>query len=707
MKQSEEEQDRMFHKYDTDKSGFIEYNEFRKIWVRIGNTKKELIDRNITIPKFATNAQLVGMLERVLDKEEEEEKRALAEADRWRKWQSEIRVRKTFITKAKQRAQAELRMAMDAAGQVYVFGKGTLNQFSQTAKEDMSSSSFNLEGQKELQTIWNRRIGAAPNVEQLFEGIMSKKESIQINLREDKKSPHVVKNLDKSENLSDKSVNNNTIALWGRRPRQIAISENVMFCLCDSGQIYAWGGNDPWWHELEPDSHWQTHWRGDSTARSKKLLCTEKLPLRETGIPVEEENNRKEIKKLKMIAQYYGCWRSPTGIEDSLDFIQKKLIPSIRFESVKFSLDVRGKPCEGLTKLEMMDILYDDISFEISVLGEQMHRKIRDLELEILDLIKRKKNTLAKRLRLEISKIWGPLRDMQVGEKSEEITYKMKDAQKKMAQREKDYDKWTNHLEVQKGKAKEFTPRGRNINIRISGITPRGNSVHTPRGYAKALHIAAGTNHASLIHQNGDLYVWGMGAAGRLGLDDSEGGNTRADANHPTLVTSLKGKQTIRVSCGQSHSAAICSEGELYMWGSCQTGKLGLGTFTKDEECYCSIPTRLRIPQVHSITRVSCGTGHTACIGNGGELFVWGCGNGGRLGLGSKEMRVQYIPRLLEYLMHEKFVDVSCGHYQTIAITKIDSQTIGNGQEKIETFSGGEMYVAGKCFCKLFICFCA
>ena len=61
----------MFKKYDTDQSGFIEYGEFKKIWIRMANVKKELTDRGVKIPKINTNRMLYIMLEQILDAEED------------------------------------------------------------------------------------------------------------------------------------------------------------------------------------------------------------------------------------------------------------------------------------------------------------------------------------------------------------------------------------------------------------------------------------------------------------------------------------------------------------------------------------------------------------------------------------------------------------------------------------------------------------
>lgn len=41
--------------------------------------------------------------------------------------------------------------------------------------------------------------------------------------------------------------------------------------------------------------------------------------------------------------------------------------------------------------------------------------------------------------------------------------------------------------------------------------------------------ISAGANHVLLVHRSGQLYTWGVGASGRLGLDLSEGGNPQVN----------------------------------------------------------------------------------------------------------------------------------------------------------------------------------
>lgn len=208
-------QESMFKKYDRDRSGYIEYSEFRKIWVRVSNTKQELIDRGISLPTFHTKISLFRQLEKVLDYEEECERRVVEEAERWRKWQSSMKVKREMIARARKLADAQLAAALDVAGQLYVFGEGTQGQFNAKPTTSMSSGCFEQEGCDRIQQLWIKRsslVGANPN----------------------------------------------TAMLWGRCPIDITISENVMFALTESGEVFCWGGAAHYWHQIEVDSHWQT-----------------------------------------------------------------------------------------------------------------------------------------------------------------------------------------------------------------------------------------------------------------------------------------------------------------------------------------------------------------------------------------------------------------------------------------------------------------
>jgi hypothetical protein len=178
-----------------------------------------------------------------------------------------------------------------------VFGGGTFEQFSGFVKEDMSTKSYKQEGFDKMTQLWFRRVrpgetdmkakgkgDGAPSGDDIAGPIESGGELGGV------EDPRV-----EAATSAFHGINAavNTVALWGRRTKEVAVSDNVMFALTDLGEIYAWGGNDHWWHEVEPDSHWQTHWRGDTTARSKMLLMTHNKQA-----PEEEEPDRQVSARL-------------------------------------------------------------------------------------------------------------------------------------------------------------------------------------------------------------------------------------------------------------------------------------------------------------------------------------------------------------------------------------------------------------------------
>ncbi|CAN0393233.1 unnamed protein product, partial [Scytosiphon promiscuus] len=126
---SEAKLEEMFKKYDADQSGFIEYAEFKKIWVRMANVKKELTDRGVKIPKITTTRMLYSLLEQILDAEEDRERRAIAEAERWAKWQLLLKDKRRAYEKAQRRTKSELKAALDTGGSVWIFGTGPFGEF--------------------------------------------------------------------------------------------------------------------------------------------------------------------------------------------------------------------------------------------------------------------------------------------------------------------------------------------------------------------------------------------------------------------------------------------------------------------------------------------------------------------------------------------------------------------------------------------------
>lgn len=73
------------------------------------------------------------------------------------------------------------------------------------------------------------------------------------------------------------------------------------------------------------------------------------------------------------------------------------------------------------------------------------------------------------------------------------------------------------------------------------------------------------------------------------------------------------------ISCGGSHCAVILSSGDLFTWGNGSHGALGLADKTSKYD-----PQRVRIKASPGIVEVSCGKNHTLAIGSKGEVFSCG-----------------------------------------------------------------------------------
>jgi len=94
----------------------------------------------------------------------------------------------------------------------------------------------------------------------------------------------------------------------------------------------------------------------------------------------------------------------------------------------------------------MIDILHKDFVLEKKVLGERAHRKIRELELEIMDLTKRKKKTMANKIKLEVNDMWRPLKEIQAEEIAQEFAKNSVERQAKYSKFEEGYEKWFQHI---------------------------------------------------------------------------------------------------------------------------------------------------------------------------------------------------------------------------------------------------------------------
>ena len=170
----------------------------------------------------------------------------------------------------------------------------------------------------------------------------------------------------------------------------------------------------------------------------------------------------------------------------------------------------------------------------------------------------------------------------------------------------------------------------------------------------KIKYISSGYAYNCVISEDGDIYSWGAGENGRLGLGDTD------NRSKPTLVTSdVKFKS---VECGSTFTVALSTDNEIYSWGQyCATGHI------EEEDCLGS--KKIKIFEGRLFHKISIGPGsyHVLALSASGKLFSWGHNRCGQLGIGSnigeKENEEDFyvrVPHMVSKCMvGDKLMDIS------------------------------------------------
>ncbi|XP_022136857.1 secretion-regulating guanine nucleotide exchange factor [Momordica charantia] len=143
----------------------------------------------------------------------------------------------------------------------------------------------------------------------------------------------------------------------------------------------------------------------------------------------------------------------------------------------------------------------------------------------------------------------------------------------------------------------------------------------------EVVDIACGLDHSLVLCRDGTLLSCGSNIYGQLG-------RARQDLGLLPVDTSFHVKS---VAAGLGHSLALCQDTSnreirdvvsVISWGWNQTPQLG-------REGPNSIPLAIEELAGEIPVSVSGGRAHSIVLGSRGEVWVWGCGKDGRLGLGS------------------------------------------------------------------------
>ncbi|CAG9311797.1 unnamed protein product [Blepharisma stoltei] len=232
------------------------------------------------------------------------------------------------------------------------------------------------------------------------------------------------------------------------------------------------------------------------------------------------------------------------------------------------------------------------------------------------------------------------------------------------------------------GKSKAFISfQSEKPQVLTSLLAPEilGSFISTPVSW-----ITCGFEHCCLVTALGSVMSWGYGASGCLGH-----GNTNSYI-FPTLITDLANKTIVYMESGAYHNAAISSEGELFVWGRGDVNQLGIGTraLSKDELGYVALrPLRndYFFKNDIKVKGIACGEAHTLVLDSSGAVYSFGWAEFGQLGLPLNEVKNSSMANTCKKILalkNQKIIKIGAGSIFSAALSEYGQLfTWGNGEQ--------------------------
>lgn len=191
------------------------------------------------------------------------------------------------------------------------------------------------------------------------------------------------------------------------------------------------------------------------------------------------------------------------------------------------------------------------------------------------------------------------------------------------------------------------------------------------KGLENVVAICAGGMHTVCLTQQGIVYTFGCNDEGSLGrpIEDDDEGFDAGSVDIPGKV--------VQVCAGDSHSAALTENGQVYYWGTFRdsSGSFGL---TPDGQIR-KLPVHLALPGMKEVMKITSGADHLVMLTTMGELYTVGCAEQGQLGRVAERFVARGGRRGLELLLlpdrvraknrRTVFADVWAGSYDTLALS--------------------------------------
>ncbi|XP_061683711.1 serine/threonine-protein kinase Nek8 isoform X3 [Syngnathoides biaculeatus] len=183
--------------------------------------------------------------------------------------------------------------------------------------------------------------------------------------------------------------------------------------------------------------------------------------------------------------------------------------------------------------------------------------------------------------------------------------------------------------------------------------------------------VSCGDLFAACMTDRGIVMTFGSGSNGCLGH-----GNFN-DVTQPKIVEALLGYELVQVSCGASHVLAMTNEREVFAWGRGDNGRLGLGA--RDTR---NCPRQVCLPSRFEPQKVLCGVDCSMIISAGNRIVACGSNRFNKLGLdkitsGEEPSSCNQVEEVNSFspvqsapLNKEKIVCIDIGTAHSVAVTE-------------------------------------
>ncbi|EGC32668.1 hypothetical protein DICPUDRAFT_56953 [Dictyostelium purpureum] len=160
--------------------------------------------------------------------------------------------------------------------------------------------------------------------------------------------------------------------------------------------------------------------------------------------------------------------------------------------------------------------------------------------------------------------------------------------------------------------------------------------------YTNIKSISCGSNFSVCVKQ-GNIYTWGLNSVGQCGFSPKEtksitapklliiynDASTLSNEDKNQSGTNKKKKPTFtftQVSCGNDHSLALTTNGEVFAWGESKHGQIGFATSMSTLVDFdTSTPIKVRESLSNeSITQIAAGAYHSMALSRSNHIYCWG-----------------------------------------------------------------------------------